>query len=143
MSLASGAIIELEASDPGSLSKRDGLIVNSALTLGASPVSVKLFSFNDALAGRGAASVFNPNLGYSWSFLKDNTTTGAGLLANKFTLDAAGWQGAIGSWSLATEVDAVTTFNNLKLVYTPTNPADRGRRRHGFLGLRHLGYFPG
>ena len=122
LNLASGAIIELEASDPGSLSKRDGLVVNSALTLGASPVSVKLFSFNEALAGRGAASVFNPNLAYSWSFLKDNTTAGAGLLANKFTLDAAGWQGAIGSWSLATEVDAITTFNNLKLVYTPTNP---------------------
>ena len=122
LNLSSGAIIELEASDPGSLSKRDGLVVNSVLTLGASPVAVKLFSFNEALAGRGAASVFNPNLGYSWSFLKDNTTAGAGLLANKFTLDTTGWQGAIGTWSLATEVDAVTTFNNLKLVYTPTNP---------------------
>ena len=119
-----GANLVIEAADPANPSQRDSLSFRYGATFDGA-VNVRVFSL-DGTGARGAPAVFNPRLGYSWTILKDATVAAnaSGLNLANFVVDATGWVGAQGSWTVALDTTANPTTGNadLKLVYQPTSP---------------------
>jgi hypothetical protein len=120
---AAGANLDIEASDPGNSSQRDSLSFRYGAAFDGK-FNVRVLSV-DGTGARGAPSVFNPRLGYSWTILKDATVAAnpSELNLANFEVDANGWLGGAGNWTVALDETANATGNaDLKLVYVPTNP---------------------
>lgn len=120
---SAGANLDITAADPSSASQRDSLSFRYGATF-AGAVNIRVFSV-DNTGARGAPSIFNPRLGYSWTIIKDATVAANPLpldLAN-FVVDATGWVGTQGNWTVALDnsANAATGNADLKLVYVPTN----------------------
>ncbi|MFZ9201327.1 MAG: autotransporter-associated beta strand repeat-containing protein [Opitutales bacterium] len=120
-----GSILELEASDftstvAAATTANDYIVSTGAVSFGAgdSPISVRLFSWNQGLSARGDATVFAESFAYSYDFLTAAggiTYNGSSTFnASLFDLDLSGFTNYhSGTWSLQGD------SSKLSLVYAP------------------------